>query len=256
MALKAIDLRYTVKDANYFLQLGAFYATAEQYEKAEKLFLHAKILDPGAVSSTLILFYRITNKFSEAVKIGEEFWNYFPTSIEAIDDLAWAYFESKNLDKAEGLWSKYKDIEKTFEDTTNRVAFRHRLAMVKWTKGDRKKATELFHEQLKIDSDTQNKRRRFSAYARKNYLYDIVAVNSFLGNKEIALQNLDSLTGFSFFPYLLAQRDPLMDNIRKEKKNKDWADAKRKERKARSEAMLQALSEHEASDQIKDILER
>ena len=115
---------------------------------------------------------------------------------------------------------------------------------------------ELFYEQLKIDMELQNRHRRLAAFGSQGSLYDLVAVNSVLGNKEIALQNLDSLTGFSFFPYLLAQRDPLMDNIRNEKKYKDWAESKRKERKERSQAMLQALAEHEASDQIKAILNK
>ena len=128
--------------------------------------------------------------------------------------------------------------------------------MVKWMKGDRKKAMELFHEQLKIDTETQNKIRRFPAGENENYLYGLAAVNSFLGHKEIALQNLDSLTGFSFFPDLLAQRDPLMDNIRNEKKYKDWVERKKKQRRERTEAMLQALAEHEASDQIKAILNK
>ena len=139
----------------------------KQYDKAEKLYLHAKILDPGAVSQILVLFYRIVNRYPEAVRTAEENRNYSPNSWIAIYNLGWAYFESKNLDKAEELWSKYKDIEKTFEDTTQRVPFRHHLAMVKWMKGDRKKAMELFHEQLKIDTETQNKIRRFPAVKMK-----------------------------------------------------------------------------------------
>ena len=114
MILKAINLRYTIKDPAYFENLGLFYATAEEYEKAEKLYLQSKILDPGTVSPRLIRLFRIVNKYSEAVKIAEEYWNYFPNSEDAIDQLAWTNFEAKNLDKAEELWSKYKDIEKTF----------------------------------------------------------------------------------------------------------------------------------------------
>ena len=57
MRLKAINLRHTIKDPTYFNELGTFYATAEEYEKAEKLYLHAKILDPGAVSSNIKLYF-------------------------------------------------------------------------------------------------------------------------------------------------------------------------------------------------------
>ncbi len=253
MIVKGIELEYTKKDPNYYFNWGKMYENIDEYEKAEMLYLQAIKLKPGSYSSYALgdLYSHGLAKYPEAIEIYEDVLTTNPMDGEIIDRLGWTYLLSGNLDKAEEYWSKYNEIEHEYSDTSQYVPFRHRLAYVKWLKGEKEEAMSLFHEQMKRDQETQKGLRGYGVWNTRNYYYDLGIVNAFLGNKEEAYMLLDSAANYGWFTLWYVDNDPLLDGIRQEERFQAIVRKKMEEADRRKNAYKEVMSEPQVKKQLK-----
>jgi TolB-like protein/Tfp pilus assembly protein PilF len=250
MIIKSIELEYTKKDPDYYIEWGSVYEAIGEYDKAEMLYKQAKKLNPGLTSSTLLgdlYLFRLGN-YPEAIKIYEEILSENPMKLGIIDRLGWSNFLTGNLDGAEKYWSKYMDLEHEFTDTSQYVPFRHRLAYIKWLKGEKEEAMSLFHEQLRRDQETQEGIRGYGIWNLRNYYYDMGAVNAFLGNNDKAYALLDSAANYGWFGLWYAERDPLLNGIRREDWFQDIMQKKKADINARNNAFKEVMDESDTRD--------
>jgi TolB-like protein/class 3 adenylate cyclase/Tfp pilus assembly protein PilF len=224
LQLKALENLHSKKDPEYFLGWGEAYHAIKDYKKAETFYLQALNLSPGSayILSQLARMYSDEKKYDQSVNYFEKSLSIDPTSFQIIDALAWDYFRMGNIDKAEANWSKYKEIESTFSDTTQFVPFRHRLAYIKWIKGKKEEANKLFDEQLRLDLRAINHNAAIAVWANGSDAYDYADINAFRGKKEIAYRWLDTALAKEFFIQRLIDEDPLLNSIRAEKRFNEY----------------------------------
>jgi TolB-like protein/Tfp pilus assembly protein PilF len=221
MRVRSVELRYSRKDPEYFTFWGLVYEFIGEFEKAEVLFKQTIKLDPGQrVGNDYLanLYVYSMGKYKEAIEIYEEMYKGNENGQGINDRLGWANLLAGNLDSAEMHWSKYKAIERNYTDTSQYVPYRHRLAYVKWLKGEKEEAMSLFREQMELDMETMKGLRGFGAWNNKSYFYDLGAVHAFLGNKEEAYMMLDSAAKYGLFGMVVITIDPLLDGIREEER--------------------------------------
>ena len=254
MIVKGVMLGYNKKDPRYYINWGDLYLRIDEYDKAEMLYMQAIKLDPGSLLSYYYLGYLYFNslgKYTEAIEIYEDVLAISPMDRRPIDALGWSYLFLGNLDKAEEYWSKYKEIEHQFSDTSQYVPFRHRLAYVKWLKGEKEKAMSLFQEQMKLDKETQKGLRGYGVWNARVYYYDLGIVNAFLGNREEAYMWLDSAANYGWFELWTAEHDSLLNGIRHEERFQAIIRKKREEADMEKNAFKEVMSEPEVKKQIK-----
>jgi len=237
LIVRSVELQFSKKDPVYFVRWGRWYHFTGDYEKAEMLYKQAIKLDPGlafAKDNLGNLYVHYLGRYREAIEIYEEMYQGNENGQGINDRLGWANLLAGNLDRAEMHWSKYEAIERNYTDTSQYVPYRHRLAYVKWLKGEKEEAMSLFREQMKLDRETMQGLRGFGAWNYKGYFYDLGAVHAFLGNKEEAYMMLDSAAKYGLFGIVTIRVDPLLDGIRDEerfqmmlKKENDIIDLKR-----------------------------
>jgi adenylate cyclase len=221
MRVKAVEVQYSKKDPEYFIHWGIVYEIIGDFEKAEMLYKQAIKLDPGrtVIKDNLAHMYAYSmGKYTEAIEVFEEMYKGNENGQGINDRLGWANLLAGNLDRAEMHWSKYKEIEANFADTTQYLPYRRSLAYVKWLKGEKEEAMSLFQEQMRLDRETMQGLRGFGAWNFKGYFYDLAAVNAFLGNKEEAYIMLDSAAKYGLFRLRVMDVDPLLDGIRDEER--------------------------------------
>jgi len=226
------------------------------FEKAEMLFMQAKKLAPGSLSTYTLgnLYLWWWGKYPEAIEVLEGDLAISPMNQGIIDRLGWVHLLSGNLDRAEEYWSKYEEIENAFSDTSQYVPFRHHLAYVKWLKGEKEEAMALFQEQLKRDRETQKGLRGYGVWNTRMYLYDLGIVNAFLGNKEEAYMLLDSAANhrrLGLWIIIFLEIDPLLDGIRQEERFQAILKRKRGEADMIKNAYKEIMSEPEVREQLK-----
>ena len=118
-------------------------------------------------------------------------------------------------EKAAEYWSKYKEVEASFEDKSQTVPFRHRLALCYLKLGDTKKARELLLEDKEIQTQMLNKSRSTGTWANKGGVYYDMAVDmALLGFDGEAIQNLDSAYKYEFRATNLYENDPAFEKIK------------------------------------------
>ena len=256
MIVKAIGLEYTKIDPDYYINWGRIYQSIDEFEKAEMLFMQAKKLDPGSLSTYTLgnLYIWYWGKYPEAIEVLEDDLAISPMNRGIIDRLGWVHLLSGNLDRAEEYWSKYEEIEHAFSDTSQYVPFRHRLAYVKWLKGEKEEAMSLFQEQMKRDQEILKGLRGYGAWNIGYYYYTLGIVYAFLGNKEEAYMWLDSAAnhgyvGLWILDYL--EIDPLLDGIRQEERFQAILRKKRGEADMIKNAYKEVMSEPEVREQLK-----
>jgi len=218
MIIKSINLGFTKKDTEYYVQWGHIYELIGDFRKAEKLYLQCRNLAPGWSEAYSILgrLYLKWGKYEEAVEMFSEGLKIVPEDPMMIDNMAWTYFHMDNLDSASYYWSQYESLERNFMDRTQYVPFRHRLAYTKLESGNEDEAQALFEEQIQLDMEQQQGFRGYGAWKRGSHYYDLGVVNAYLGKADEAIMWLDSASSYGFLDVSFANDDPLLDGIRKD----------------------------------------
>lgn len=195
-----------------------------------------------------------TDKYDEAIDVlndlnSDHQW--------VIDQLAYSYYYKGNYSEAVRQWSRYKEIEARFEDSTQTVPFRHRLGMAYAKMGQRNKADSLILAQLKISSEMISGLRSFGTWsARGSLYYDVAICHALLNNYDKAIQYLDSAKTRGFFPYSLIHRDPALQPLMNREDFNAIYKSLLEDEAFKKQAYTNALNRAKASKELKIILNK
>ena len=216
--IKSIERAYSKKDPEYFYRWGNIYQMIDESEKAEQLFTKAISLNPGWLAPYLILgrSYRYQGRLDEAEEILNKALEIAPFDQQSIDAMGWVNMQAGDLEGASGNWSLYDTIEQQYTDTTQYLPFRHRLGYVFFLQGDTVLANKLVREQLDLDLERHQNLRGYGVWMERGYYYDLAASYAFLGQKQKALNWLDSAAQTGFMSTWYLENDPMLKSIRNE----------------------------------------
>ena len=247
--IRAMDILFSNKDPEYSEFWGYLYYISKDYIRSEKMYSLAFSLDPGNYRPLLALgrLYFEQKKYKEAASSYEKVLSLEPKVSVAIDGLAWCFYFLGDMDRAIANWSKYKEIESFYSDSTQFIPFRHRLAYIKWELGDKAEAKKLFDEQLRLDREAITHKTKIGVWENGSEAYDYAVVNAFLGNKALAYQWLDTALAKNFYVKWLLEKDPLLAGIRSENRFQDYvARVNKKDNEyARVKGVQEAIREYE-----------
>lgn len=208
-------------DPNSSATLGDFYRNAGDYPTAEYYYLKQLALDTtlGASYNKLNVLYTTSNEKLKRLNIMRKWYQITnPKNSGLLDQMHWAYLVSGKLDSAEIILKQNFDLEKKFEDQTQKLPVRHRLGYVMYLMGNKEEGMKLIKEerdnQLNILNGKSGHGVWFPGYEAT--YYDLTAIESFLGNKASALNYLDSTIKYPINWDWGYRNDPLLNNIRKE----------------------------------------
>jgi adenylate cyclase len=99
---RAISLKYSAEDSDYYWDLGWLYYQAREYGKAEKLLNTGKKRSPDDLEFhwRLAFLYRDKGEYAKGLAECQEAVRLNPTNPTMIDILAWAYLLNNDLDNA------------------------------------------------------------------------------------------------------------------------------------------------------------
>ena len=259
MVLKSIERNYSTKQTEYYQSFVGPLMEIEDYDGAAKMVNEA--IKHGANSSGYYGFfayvYAQTGQYDKALQAAEQNLNNNPKSHWAIDRLAWSYFYKKDYKKAAEYWSKYPEIEAGFEDKTQTVPFRHRLAMTLMKLGDNEKAKELLLEEVKIQNQILEKIRGKGAWDGIGGDYYALAVDKgLLGFETEATQYLDSAFKYGFSEKWLFGNDPAFEKIKSLPSFRKVQEKVEAYHAFRKRAFTNALNRAQASKELKGLLDR
>ena len=258
MILKSIERNYSTKQNEYYESFVTPLWLMEDNEGAEKMLLKAIDISPSSASNyyNLVGLYMETLQYDKAQSTMEAFAKVSPEFQSAlVDNFAWIAFRKNDYKKAASYWSQYQEIEATFEDSTQTIPFRHRLAMAYLKLGKNKEAKDLLLEDVKIQNEMINKSRSTGTWGNKGGIYyDLAVDKALLGIDQEAIQYLDSSFKYGFRLKIFYENDPAFENIKIQpsfrkvqgKLNNFFAFQKR--------AFTNAMNRAEASKDLKNIL--
>ena len=257
LILKAVLDQYTEQEPEYYTELSEAYLAAGDIDVAEKLLKKAKSISPESMFPyyELASLYREMGYFEKAANEMKQAEKINPGFSGPVDELGWIAYLDNDLQKAASYWSRYPEFEATFEDSTQTIPFRHRLAMTYLKMGKKKEASALFAEARTIQ--TQLQRRERGAGSWGNYgstYYDLAVITAYYKDYPKVVELLDSALYYEVgytWGYL---HDPLLDSLR----NRD--DFKRVLKKVtdseefKKAAFRSAINRMEASKELKAVL--
>jgi len=257
MILKAISNQYSIKDPDYYVALAGPFFNLEEFPTQIKLINRAIAMGDKSVRPALMFttIYWFSGQYEKAIKAGREAEKLNPESAQIVDDLAWLYYLTGDLENASKYWSKYKAIEARFDDSTQTVAFRHRLGMVYLKMGRKKEADALFREDLKIRTEQLAGKRSTGAwYVNGSIFYDMAVDNIYFGHNDLAVQCLDSALHHQHIWDWGYNNDPMLDPLRDREDFKKIISTINKSKNFRKLAFANAVNRLEASGELKSIL--
>jgi len=202
LMLKSAERQFSSKDPNsYGSYIGAYFST-NNWEMVEQLCNQQKMLNPENLGpfNTLSAAYFFQGKYDKAIEELKTVEKINPNSQWMIDRMAWTYFQKKDFEAAAKYWGRYREIERGFPDTTQRVPFRHRLAMTYAQLGRTKEGERLVHEDLQIQKELLGKQRGMGSWDNFGSIYyDLAVDHAFLGNNDLAVHCLDSALHYDFY---------------------------------------------------------
>lgn len=172
-----------------------------------------------------------------------------------VDNLAYSYFYNGNYAEAAKQWSRYKEIEARFEDSTQTVPFRHRLGMAYAKMGQQKKADSLVKIQLTISSEMIAGTRSQGAWDAlgANY-YDVAVCYALLQDYKKAVQYLDSAKTRGFMFYSLVTRDPALQPLKNREDFRALFKSVEEDEVFRKQAYANALNRAKAGKELKGLM--
>jgi len=214
------------KEPELYLKLGQVYTEIREYETSKK-YLHEAL----SLKQNFIGAYNWLIEIALIEKNWQEANTYAQKAVEiernafTLDKLAWTYLLLKNYQLAADTWHELGEIQADFEDPYFAVAYKHRQGYSLWKNGQQEEGMNLVMEQQKQSQyiiDNQIK-TSFAGEA-----YDLAGIYSFLGNEKEALKWAKTAEKKGFLPVSLTDRDPLFDNLRKNKEFVRLIEGKRK----------------------------
>ncbi len=223
--LEANTERIRRDDPNSNGTLGSFYGNAHDFKTAEYYLVKQLALDTtlGANYNRLIGLYNETNEKTKLLNIVRKWYNMSnPKNSWLIDRMHWAYLMNGKLDSAEIVLSQNFELEKTFEDKTQKLPVRHRLGFIKYMLGKKEEGIKLIEEEKQNASEIISRKRGIGVWNPQTSFggpyYDLMCIAAFQGNNQLALEYMDSSQHYKFDWPWGYRHDPLLNGIRKEPK--------------------------------------
>jgi TolB-like protein len=258
LILKSVEQGYSTKQSEFFAGISDVYYNSNDYLSYIKILEKVVELNPNTGAYDAISFAaRTIGDYEKSRAAAEKLISVAPENPSGFDALAWAYFLEKKYKKAAEYWSKYKEIEARFDEATQTVPFRHRLAMALLKLGDNEKAKILLKQDSIIQLEQLQKKRSTGAWiGRGGLFYDYAVDNALLGNSKAAIQSLDSALKYGFEAKEFFEKDPAFEKIkdlpafRKVQAKVDQIAAFRKR------AFTNALNRAKANNELKLMLDK
>lgn len=257
MILKSISSAYSINDPGYYIALAGPLFNLEEFDTQLKLVDKAKSLGDKSLRVPLILttIYWWSGQYDKGIEAAKEAEKLHPNQASIIDDLGWLYYLKGDWSNSAKCWSRYKEIEKGFDDSTQTVAFRHRLGMVYLKMGRKKEADALFKEDLQIRKEQLAGKRSTGAwYDNGTIYYDFAVDNVYLGNNDLAVQYIDSAIHHRHNWDWGFNHDPMLDPLRGREDFKALIKKINDNKQFRKQAFAAAYNRLEASEELKNIL--
>ncbi|MEJ1239710.1 tetratricopeptide repeat protein [Chryseolinea sp. T2] len=257
MILRGITKQYSIADPDYYVALSQPFFNLEEYDLQTRLIdksisMGNKSFRPFLQQTTI---YWFSGQYEKGLVSGKATEKLIPESNQIIDDLAWLYYLTGDYENAAKYWSRYKEIESRFEDSTQTVAFRHRLGMVYLKMGRKKEADVLFREDLNIrEEQLAGKRSTGAWYVNGSIYYDMAVDNTYFGNYDLAVQCLDSALHHQHGWDWGYKNDPMLEPLRSRDDFQKLTAQINHDKQFRKMAFLNAINRLEASGELKNIL--
>jgi TolB-like protein/Tfp pilus assembly protein PilF len=258
LILRSIEDQFSASDPEYYLVWDDALFYIGDFELREKILKKSKSMSPGSIWGPWYLanLYHDNFKFDEALVELEQARKINPENQGVIDRFGWVYYLKQDYEKAAKYWSMYKEIESRFDDTTMMVPFRHRLAMAYKKMGKTKEADALVREQMRLTNAIINRTKGVGTWGnRGNAYYDAAVCHAYFGDKQKAIEALDSAVNrYDFWWAWGFENDPAFESLRNEKGFQNVKAAIDDIFKFRQEAFSKAINRLEASNDLKRIL--
>jgi TolB-like protein len=263
LTVKYARLRFTDFDVDYCLFWAWQYELIGDLKKADELLNRAMEMAPQSTSTLETRAHHMASReeHGQAIALSKQVERMLSTrSTEPLDyspvytRLSHSYQQIGNLDSAMHYFSKFRDIEKTFPDTTQFIPYRHRLAYGLWVKGDKQGAARLFNEQIKLDSSVLQGRGSIGSWGDLTYTYyDLAVTHAFLGKEDDAMKCFEQLykRGIEGWMVGALRTDPLIKDLRKKPRFIEFLGRMEDNYQLRVNAIRRAINLHEASEEVR-----
>jgi len=256
--LKHIEQQYNASDPQYFVQWANAFWNAHELDIAEKLFKKVISMDSNLIEPYISLkgIYGDTKRFNEELKMSEKCVQLMPSNPMALMGHSGAYYHIGDIDKASQCLLKVISAEASFNDTTQYYPVRHRLAYLLLKKGRKDEAIVYANKQIQLDLGKLRGLRGYGVFGGKgNSYYDLAASFSLLGDKEKGIQYLDSAWNFGQRWPQGYREDPLLDNLRDDKRFQTILKKSENHEKYVSNAYQEALNNSETAKRVKSMID-
>jgi TolB-like protein/Tfp pilus assembly protein PilF/predicted Ser/Thr protein kinase len=194
-----------------FTGLGAAYIGLTDFEKAEFWNNKALELEPDLYDSREALIYisLLQREYGEARKRAEELLSMAPDRPSALDSAGDVELFSGNFERARGFYERAKEL--STEKLTRMTSTSHILGLgyVYWKEGRREEATQMFEEYANAAKGWLEQGNEWN-----NIPYNMASIDAVKGNKEEAYVWLRKAIDAGWRNYLLAESDPMLENLR------------------------------------------
>ncbi len=203
LLFRGVGLKYSPQDPLFYFTWDdvVYYLYDDGYDLRDKLIRQCqqKFPDYYPLINMKYDLYLNSGRLEECLQLVNEAKERYPDRRGVADSYAWVNFYLKNYGEAISQWARYKEFESGFSDTSQRVTFRHRLGMVYWMTGEKRKADRLFREQLSIQKRmiARQQSRGVSNSSLAGVYYDLAVCEAYFGNYPAMMDALEK----SFFTY-------------------------------------------------------
>jgi TolB-like protein len=164
--------------------------------------------------------------------------------------------QAGKTDSAILYFSKFRDVELTFEDSTQFIPYRHRLGYLYWSKGDKQRALTLFRGQMHRDSLIISGHGSIGAWGDMTFAYyDLAIVHAFLGNDEEAMQCFEQVYKRGIQTWMIEHvgKDLLLKDFRGNPKFAAFHRRLERDYEFRVSALRRAINLSDASEELRTI---
>jgi len=255
LVIRSIEGQYQIVDPRYYSELSFVLFLMNDLKGAEELLLKALSLDPGSeeIIYMLSFIYRDTQEYTKAIAVLNQS---NVKSVQIIDAIAEMCTMKKDYSSAIQYYEQYKEIEKGFEDTTQSVPLRHRLAFAYSKIGRKKEGDKLMQEQLQILDEMIARKRSIGTWVGGfgSIYYDRALCLAYFGNKQEAVKSLDSAFHYGWTVDWYYHNDPLLANLQADDAFHGFLKKEDAFRDFRKEAFTNAFARAKARKELKGLL--
>jgi len=255
LVIRSIEGQYQIVDPRYYSELSFVLFLMNDLKGAEELLLKALSLDPGSeeIIHMLSVIYRDTQEYTKAIAVLNQS---NVKSVLIIDAIAEMSTMKKDYLSAIQYYEQYKEIEKGFEDTTQSVPLRHRLAFAYSKTGRKKEGDKLMREQLQILDEMIARKRSIGTWVGGfgSIYYDRALCLAYFGNKQEAVKSLDSAFHYGWTVDWYYHNDPLLANLQTDDGFHAFLKKTDAFRDFRKEAFTNAFARAKARKELKGLL--